>query len=272
MPLLKRTDGIEIHWEEQGEGPLVVFATQFFGAPGVFSGLIDDLSVDHRVVTYDMRGCGQSTREGPYNVDTDAGDLAALIEALGEPALVIGVGDGCNRATKVAAEHPQLVNAIVTPGGNPVGREASEGSDKLVDSPSVIEALLGMIETDYRAALRTIIGGANAQLSDNEARERVDSVVEYCAQDVGAARLRAWIDDDVREAARVVGDRLWILSNSVEENPWFTAPALDRTRQLLPEAHIEEIEGGAVSRPDLTAAMVRRAIASAAVGEETSAF
>ena len=160
---------------------------------------------DHRIVTYDLRGCGQSTRQGPYDVDTDAADLAALIETVGPPALVIGMGDGCNRAAKVAAEQPQLVSAIVTPGGNPVGREASQGSDKLVDSPSVIEALLGMIETDYRAALRTIIGGANAQLSDDEARERVDRVVEYCPQDVGAARLRAWIDDDVREAAMAVG-------------------------------------------------------------------
>ena len=98
----------------------------------------------------------------------------------------------------------------------------------------MIEALLGMIETDYRAALRTIIGGANPQLSDDEARERVDRVVEYCPQDVGAARLRAWIDDDVLEAAMAVGDRLWLLSNSGEENPWFTAPALDRTRELPP--------------------------------------
>jgi pimeloyl-ACP methyl ester carboxylesterase len=270
MPLLKCPDGVEIHWEERGEGPLVVFATQFFGLPDVFRGLINDLAGDHRIVTYDLRGCGESTREGPYDIATDAEDLAALIETLGEPALVIGMGDGCNRATKVAAEQPQLVRAIVTPGGNPVGREASMGTDALVDSPSVIEALVGMIETDYRAALRTIIGSANPQLSEEHARERVDRVVDYCAQDVGAARLRAWIDDDAREAATAVGERLWILSNSAEYNPWFTAPALDRTRQLLPEAHIEEIAGGAVSRPDLTAAIVRRVTATADVGEEAS--
>lgn len=271
MPLLKRPDGVDIHWEEQGQGPLVVFATQFFGSPGVFTGLINDLVTDHRVVTYDLRGTGQSTREGPFDVATDADDMSALIEGVGGPALVIGVGDGCNRAVKVAAERPELITAIVTPGGNPVGREASQGTDALVDSPSVIEAMLGMIETDYRSALRTIIGGANPQLSEEEARERVDRVVEYCAQDVGAARLRAWIDDDARGAAIVAGDRLWLLSNSQEENPWFTAPALDRTRELLPEAHIEEIEGGAVSRPDLTAAIVRRITARAGVGEQASA-
>jgi hypothetical protein len=171
---------------------------------------------------------------------------------------VIGWGDGCNRAVKVAAKRSEVVGAIVTPGGNPVGREASQGTDALVDSPSVIEALLSMIETDYRAALRTIIGGANPNLTEEEARTRVDVIVEYCAQEVGAARLRAWIDDDARESAKVVGDRLWILSNALEDNPWFTPAGLDRTRELLPDVHIEDVEGGAVSRPDLTAAIVRR--------------
>jgi pimeloyl-ACP methyl ester carboxylesterase len=261
MPQLKRPDGVEIHWEERGEGPLVVLATQFFGSPSVFEGLIGDLAADHRVVTYDLRGTGQSTREGPYDVATDAGDLAALIENAGGAAVVVGWGDGCNRAVRVAAETPDLVVAIVTPGGNPVGREASHGTDALVDSPSVIEALLGMIETDYRGALRTMVSGANPNLTEEEARQRVDSIVEYCAQEVGVARLRAWIEDDAREFAEAAGDRLWILSNSQEHNPWFTPAGLDRTRELLPEVHIEDVEGGAISRPDLTAAIVRRVTA-----------
>jgi pimeloyl-ACP methyl ester carboxylesterase len=259
LPLLSRPDGAKIHWEERGEGTLVVLATQFFGSPDIFEGLIADLARDHRVVTYDLRGTGESTREGPYDIATDSADLVALIESFSAgPALVIGWGDGCNRAVRVAAERPQVIGAIVTPGGNPVGREASQGSDALVDSPSVIEALLGMIETDYRAALRTIIGGANPDLTEEEAKMRVDSIVQYCPQEVGAARLRAWIDDDAREAAKVVGNRLWILSNALEDNPWFTPAGLDRTRELLPDVHIEDVEGGAISRPDLTAAIVRK--------------
>jgi pimeloyl-ACP methyl ester carboxylesterase len=269
MPLLSRPDGAQIHWEERGEGSLVVLATQFFGSPEVFENLVADLAADHRVVTYDLRGTGQSTRQGPYDVVTDAADMVALIESFGVgPALVIGWGDGCNRAVKIAAERPEVVGAIVTPGGNPVGREASQGADALVDSPSVIEALLGMIETDYRAALRTIIGGANPNLTEEEARTRVDSIVEYCPQEVGAARLRAWIDDDAREAAKIVGSRLWILSNAHEDNPWFTPAGLDRTRELLPEVNIEDVEGGAISRPDLTAAIVRRVTDSGVLGAE----
>ena len=260
MPLLKLPDGVELHWDETGDGPLVVLAMQFFSWPAVFEDLIADLATDHRVVTYDIRGTGTSTRQGPYAVSTDAADLAALVELLGGSAVVVGWGDGCNRAVKVAADAPEVVSRIVTPGGNPVGIEASRGTDALVDSPAVIEALVGMIETDYRAALRTMISGANPQLNEEQARERVDRIVEHCPQEVGVARLRAWIDDKALEAARAVGDRLWILSNSSEDNPWFTPPALDRTRELLPEAHIEEVAGGALSRPELTAAVVRRVV------------
>jgi hypothetical protein len=41
---------------------------------------------------------------------------------------------------------------------------------------------------------------------------------------------------------------------------WFPAgrEAMELSRKLFPEAHVEEIEDGLMSRPDLTAAAVRR--------------
>jgi pimeloyl-ACP methyl ester carboxylesterase len=266
VPTLERPGGAHIHWQSRGEGSLVVFATQFFGYPEVFSDLIADLARDHRLVTYDMRGTGRSSREGPYDMTTDAADLGALIEQVGGPAVVMGMGDGCNRAVRLAADRPDLVSVIVSPGGNPVGREAARGTDALVDSPSVLDALLGMIETDYRAALRTMVTGANPQMSEEEARARVSRVVEYCPQDVGAARLRAWIEDESLQRSRALGSRLWLLSISLEGNPWFPAAAKDRTSELLPEARIEEVGNGAITRPDLTAAVVRRAVREYAAG------
>jgi pimeloyl-ACP methyl ester carboxylesterase len=270
MARLQRPDGVELYFEERGEGPLIVFALQFFAYPAVFEGLIDDLVRDHRLVTYDMRGSGSSTRQGPYDMATDVADLGAVIEAVGGPALVIGTGDGANRAVRLAAERPDLVTMVVTPGGNPVGRVAAEGSDALVDSPSVLEALVGMIETDYRGALRTMVAGANPQMGEEEARERVARVVEYCPQEAGVARLRAWIDDRVLAQARKLGERLWILLLK-ERNPWFPPETKTRTRELLPEARIEMIDGGSISRPDLTAAVVRQITAPQARDERRAA-
>jgi pimeloyl-ACP methyl ester carboxylesterase len=268
MPTLTRPDGVEIRWEERGNGPLVVLASHFFGYPEAFDALIADLVADHRVVTYDPRGTGKSTLQGPYDVPTDAKDLLAVIEEVGGPAVVIGMGDGSNRGVKAAAARPDLVAATLTPGGNPIGRRAAEGTDALVDSPSVLEALVGMIDTDYRSALRTIVAGGNPQMDEEEKRQRVDRVVEYCPQEVGAARLRAWINDRVLEESIAIGDKLWILSFG--NNEWFPDAALAQTRKLLPEAHIEEIEDGPLSRPDLTADTIRRIWAGVEVKDEKS--
>jgi pimeloyl-ACP methyl ester carboxylesterase len=276
MPLLKRPDGAEIHWAERGvaEGPLVLLAVQFFGYPEVFEGLLSDLATDHRVVTYDLRGTGSSSRQGPYDLATDAGDLEAVVEAVGGARVLIGTGDGVQRAVKVAAKRPDLAGAVLSPGGSPVGRRAATGgSDALAGSESVLEALIGMMATDYRSALRTIVAGANPAMDEDAARERVKRVVAYCPQEAAAPRLREWIAYEPLEEARALGDRLWVLD--VGSTDWFPSDMAARVRVLLPDAHVEALEDGAISRPDLTAAIVRRItfpspshVESTGVGEE----
>ena len=65
MPFVTLPGGAKLHWEQRGEGPSVVVAQQFFAPTSVFAGLLDLLARNHRVVTYDPRGIGQSTRQGP---------------------------------------------------------------------------------------------------------------------------------------------------------------------------------------------------------------
>jgi pimeloyl-ACP methyl ester carboxylesterase len=63
----------------------------------------------------DLRGHGRSSKpDGPYDVPTVAGDLAALIEALGlDRPVVAGQSWGGNVAVELAARHPDLVRGIV---------------------------------------------------------------------------------------------------------------------------------------------------------------
>jgi pimeloyl-ACP methyl ester carboxylesterase len=254
--MLARPDGVELAWEQRGEGPLVVFANQFFGEPETFSALLDELRRDHRVVTYDLRGVGASTHRGPYDLETDAADLSALIEEAGPPATVVAVADGVNRAVRVAASRPELVPAIVSPAGNPVGRQAVEGTDALAGSDSVLEALVEMMRTDYRGALRTMFATANSNWDDDRVRQRVAATVERLPQEAALPRMKAWIADNVTDEARVVGDRLWMLEDGT--NPWFPIEVARQTRKILTEAHILEVEDGALSRPDITAGIVRQ--------------
>jgi pimeloyl-ACP methyl ester carboxylesterase len=266
VAVVKRPDGVEIYWDERGAGPLVVLALQFFGFPELLSGLIAELATDHRVVCYHPRGTGNSTRRGPYDIVTDAQDLGAIIEGVGGPAVVVAMGDGCNRAVKLGAARPELVTAVITPGGNPLGRRAAEGTEALAGSDSVVEALLGMMEIDYRSALRTMLGTGNPELGEDLLQERVNQTVAHCPHEAAVPRMREWTEDDAEEEGRAVGDRLWVLEHG--RSPWFPIEIVSRTRELLPEAHVQEVPDGPMSRPDLTAAVVRQVTAAERVGAE----
>jgi pimeloyl-ACP methyl ester carboxylesterase len=256
MPFLTRPDGVKLAWEQRGEGPPVVLANQFFGVAETFTGLLDDLSRDHRVITYNLRGTGDSTRQGPYDFQVDADDLEAIVELADEPVLLIAFADGCNRAVRVAARRPELVTAVVSPAGNPVGLAAVEGTDALAGSSSVLQALVGMMSTDYRGALRTMFATANPNWDEESVRQRVSATVEILPQEAALPRIKAWIADNVIEEARTLGDRLWMLEDG--SNPWFPIEVARQTRSILPEAHIIEVEDGAITRPDITSGLIRR--------------
>jgi pimeloyl-ACP methyl ester carboxylesterase len=260
---LEREEGIEIHWEECGEGPLVVLAPYTIFHPSVYDPIAAELAGDHRVVRYDDRGSGESSRKGPHDMDTGARDLAAVIEASGSPAVIVGLGDASNRAVRVCAERPELVDATVTLGPPPAGRDRVEGSEAMASSDTVVNAFLSMCETDYRGALRSLVTAVNPQMSEDEIRERVGLQAEYLPQETAVARLRAWVEDDALQSARACGDRLWLLCAEGTGGGWFPSAreAVKLSRQLVPEAHVEEIEDGLISRPDLTAAVVRRVTA-----------
>ena len=253
-------DGITLHWEDRGDaaGPLLVASMHFSAPPAVFEGLWADLGRDHRLVTYDARGTGESTRAGPFEMARDALDLGEVIKAAGgAPAVVVAFGDGANRAVRLAAARPDLVSTVVGPAGNPVGREAANGEVGLASSAGVLHLLQEQMARDYRGALRMLLSSANPDWDDERVRERIELNVEYCPQDTAAARLANWINDDALPQSRSLRERLWIVAHG--QNPWFPIELAKRTAELLPEARVIEIEEGPVTRPDLHAEVVREA-------------
>lgn len=261
MAEVQTADGVTLHWEERGvpEGPLLVGSMHFNAPPSVFEGLWADLARDHRVVTYDLRGVGRSAAAGPFDIETDAADLLAVVEAAGgAAAAVVAFGDGTNRAVRAAAARPDMIRAVVGPAGNPLGRRAAEGGTGLASSVGVLQLLQEQMRRDYRAALREMIASANPDWDDDIVRERIELTVQYCPQDAAAERLTNWIEDDALELSLAVADRLWIIAHG--QNPWFPRELAERTRELAPEAHVVELEQGPVTRPDLHAAVVREAV------------
>jgi pimeloyl-ACP methyl ester carboxylesterase len=266
VPTTERDDGVSIYWETSGEGPLVVLVPYVNALPDVWAGITEDLARDHRVLRYDGRGTGRSTRRGPYDAKTAAADLAAVIEDAGGPAVVIAIADAIMPSVRAGAERPDLVTAVVGTGTAPLRVEAFSGTDAMAASSAVVKALLEQLGTDYRGALRTLLTAANPQASEDEVRERIGRQVEHSPQEAAVGRLRAWAEADA-EAERLgaeMGERLVICATDNIAGPWF--PDADELIRIvgerLPQARLERIADGLVSRPDETAGLVRELAAS----------
>jgi pimeloyl-ACP methyl ester carboxylesterase len=260
MPAIERPDGVEIHWEERGRGPLVLIVHQIlWSRPGVYAALIAELARDHKVVTYDPRGCGASTRRGPYDAETDAGDLLSVAEAAGGGAVALAVGYGYNVAVRVAAARRDVISAVISvqPAAAAVlPRSELRRADVMAGSDSVMEMLVAMMGSDPRTALRTVVAATNPGLPEEELRDRVVRASEYISAEAAHERAEAWLSDDPSDQARALGDGLWILHDAAE--PLFEGALAARVAELYPEAHVEEMRGGPISTPELTAERVRR--------------
>ena len=261
MSLLARPDGIQIHYELRGEdGPLVALFPWWTYVPGLYGELLDDLAADHRVLTYDMRGNGGSTRQGPFGFETDLGDAQALLEELGGAAAAITVADGDLRAAALAARRPDLLAAVACFGTGPLSVAAYGETDAMLSSLTVIEAFRKQLGRDQRSALRSSVGAINPQMSDAEVTRRVDEQIRYSPQMAMAGRIDSWLHLDVSDEARSIGDRLWLLTLAGGVGgPWF--PSAEVLAELiakhLPEARQVTVDPGPITGPGVTAAVIR---------------
>ena len=260
MPELDRPDGVAIHYEMRGEGPVLALAPHWSMGPDVFAGLVTELAQDHRVVTYDLRGTGRSTRRGPYDTETDVADLEALLEETGGAVGVVGLGDAVNRIAKLAARRRDLLACAICFGAPPVHRSDLGGEQALAGSDNVVEAFTAMIARDYRGALRSMVAATNPQMEEADRQARVAALVEHIPQEAALERQQAWITDEPVEEARTIGDRLCVIAPDEEAGTiWFPRPGELRrlTERLFPEARIAVLKEGLVSQPAAGAEVIR---------------
>ena len=263
MPVLERGEA-RIHYEVRGqEGPVLVLATYWSWIPGVWDELLDELSTDHRVAVYHLRGTGESSREGPYDMETDGADLEAVVEVVGTPAALLATADSANRSVELAARRPDLVATVISVGAAPFARTQFEGEEGLAGSETVINAFIDLLKRSFRGAMRSFMEATNPQMDDAQLRERVAAQERFFTPAAAIDRLTAWMEDDPREAARALGDRLWILAAADVAGPWMppAEQVKKMTAETLPEAHVEWPESGPVSAPGETADAIRRVTA-----------
>jgi pimeloyl-ACP methyl ester carboxylesterase len=111
---LDRADG-RIAYDRIGSGPLLVLAPGMGDIRQTFRHLAPLLAdAGYSVVTTDLRGHGESTAAfRSYGDSETADDLAALIEHLGGPAVVVGNSMSSAAGVILAARRPELVSGLV---------------------------------------------------------------------------------------------------------------------------------------------------------------
>ena len=109
-------EGGALAYELRGTtGPLVVLAHGMGDDRRAYRFLAPALvDAGYRVAAVDLRGAGESSTGWPSYSRTDiAGDLLALVEHLGGPAVLVGHSIAGGAVTIAAAKAPELVTAVV---------------------------------------------------------------------------------------------------------------------------------------------------------------
>ena len=133
----------KIYYEEYGQGEPLIFLHGNNGSIEDFYQQIPVFAKQYRVIAIDTRGQGKSTdlTNTPYTYEAFANDLLQVVQKLNlKKVNLIGWSDGGNTALIFNAQHPVLINKIVTIGAvlnpNGVSEELIENLKNLASNPS----------------------------------------------------------------------------------------------------------------------------------------
>ncbi len=128
MPKLA-VGGIHLYYESAGQGPPVLFIHGLGSSTRDWELQVASFSDRYQVVTFDVRGHGQSDKPpGPYSIPLFAADTAELIRALGlatartrggAPVHVVGISLGGMIALQLAVSYPDLIRSLVIVNSGP---------------------------------------------------------------------------------------------------------------------------------------------------------
>ncbi len=172
-------DGVRIAWERRGPDagtPVVLVHGLGYGRWG-WEPVVDDLAERFPVVLMDNRGIGASdVPPGPYTAAQMAGDVLAVLDALGSDRVhVVGASLGGMIAQHVALERPDQVGRLVlacTTAGGAVGHPMPQRTVELLQRmPSMepVEALRAAVDN----ALGDVQGSAREALVDRIVAHRL---------------------------------------------------------------------------------------------------
>jgi len=252
-----RVNGVVLHYADRGrrDAPAIVFANSLGTDFRIWEKVADNLSADYRIILYDKRGHGLSdATPQPYRLDDHVGDLAALLSHLGvSNAVIVGLSVGGLIAQGLAANHPELVRALVLcDTAHKIGNdEMWNGRINAINADGIAPLVDSIMQRWFTPAYRTAESPDYSGYVNMLARTTVDGYAGTCA---------ALRDADLTESTRALDLPVLCI---VGDQDGSTPPDLVRElASLIKGSRFEIIEGAGhipcVEQPEATIALIRR--------------
>ncbi len=247
----ENSTAIELYYEDHGSGPPVVLLAGWpLDSRSWEPQLAALLDAGHRVIVYDRRGFGQSSRPaGGYDFDTLAGDLDTLLTELDlRDATLIGFSLGTGELARYIGTHgterlagcvfiETLAPSFARSDDNPTGA-----------TQEVVSEVQQAIRDDRFKWLTGLVGdllnldeNLGTRVSEETVRATWNAAAD--ASPLGTAACPpGWLDDFTQDIERIDVPTL-ILHGTADR----ILPIDGQGRRLhaaLPDAHYVEIEGG----------------------------
>jgi 3-oxoadipate enol-lactonase len=145
MPTLD-VNGIGLYYEVAGRGAPLLFLHGLGSCTQDWEFQVPEFSKDYQVITFDLRGHGQSAKpRGPYSIEMLASDAAGLLRALGvQAAHVVGLSLGGAIAFQMAVSFPALTKTLVIVNSGPDAKLRTVRQKLLVATRIAMVRLLGL--------------------------------------------------------------------------------------------------------------------------------
>ncbi len=235
--MYRMIDGVRLAYDDAGRGDPIVLLHGFALDRSVWDQQYVALAARRRVVRIDLRGSGESAcGEGPALMETLAGDVFGLLDALGvERAVIAGHGMGGYAALAFFRMYAERVAGIAL--------IASEIEANSAERSAQCDTLIAQLETrGIAAALACYLPHALAANAAGDVRERVRAVVARQSAGGAAAQLigikgRVGSDDLLEDLAVPVA----LIAG--EDDPWIPAAAAGPVAAALADCRVERLAG-----------------------------
>jgi pimeloyl-ACP methyl ester carboxylesterase len=232
-------NGIDFDVTERGTGaPAIVFLHGLACDATAWSPQLEDLGRDHRCLAINFRGRGKTPPVAPFDVEQQAADVAAILDAAGiRGAVVVGHSLGGIAALVLNGSRPELVIGTVL-GDSPVRPEGLDGRE---------------LAARIRAAgstgpLAAVVESFWAETTPEHVREQVRTMMLSCPPEVAAGMLDVAIPPErmlqlVRAADRKPFMAIWPERPSLGNPAWLREQTMFLRQEPVADAgHFFQLE------------------------------